>query len=255
MMRRKKHKTIFLSLLLYAANSFSCEEFRSDAFPPLKVSDGIIAFNEEPLLDNGKDIGDIRIEVSFVSCKGNKQRIAGLPFLTATGTVRAAFLEKVAANEKPALFIIHSVGVATYTGYNYMSDYYTIHVYDNTLAGYVRNNKISNYFGVGGDISSNPEQISLDYHFPYQTAEAVNSKLNSIAFKRWFRGENIKLKINKKTSIHATASLHDVTKMYLIKGDQAQQTSVEAGWVEFLFSTSKHKDIRGWIKCVDAEGC
>ncbi|MCO8309940.1 hypothetical protein [Pseudomonas mandelii] len=252
----KSFKLLALFLCLLAMNSFACESGKSDAFPALKAEDGFIVFNNEPLVDEGgQETEDVAIGVEFVPCVGNKKRIAGLPFLAATGTVKAAFFENSKTDGTPKLFIIHGVEIRSDTGVNYKGDYYSVHVFSRGAAGYVRDDRLSNYFGAGGDITSEPGGLVLVYNFPYKTADEISKKINSNAYKQWVDGNVVKLTMNKKTPIYSSANLSDITKMYLIKGDIVLQEAVEAGWIQIMFKTAKGKEIRGWVQCVDTSSC
>ncbi|EJM20897.1 hypothetical protein PMI21_00828 [Pseudomonas sp. GM18] len=235
----------------------TCEPPKSEAFPALNTDSGSIVFNyaklpeEEP---QGSD--DVAIDVDFVNCAdGSKKNMGGLPFLAATGRVQAAFFAQAEPEAEPVLFVIHAVGIRAYTGVNYLGDYYTVHAYSPTPTGYVRDERLSNYFGNGGDIARDAESEELVYTFPYKTTGDIVAKLNSAAYKRWAAGDRVTLTINKKTPIYSSPVLADMTKMYLIKGDSVLQEGVEAGWLKIMFKTPKGKAIRGWVQCNDADGC
>ncbi|MFJ2685479.1 hypothetical protein ACIOYV_17290 [Pseudomonas sp. NPDC087342] len=235
----------------------TCEPAKSEAFPVLNTDSGTIVFNYTKLPEEESQASDdVAIDVDFVNCAdGIKKNIGGLPFLAATGRVQAAFLAQAKPDTAPMLFIIHAVGIRAYTGVNYLGEYYTVHAYSPTAKGYVRDERLSNYFGNGGDIARDAESEELVYTFPYKTADELVAKLNSAAYKGWAAGDKVTLTINKKTSIYSSPVLADVTKMYLIQGDSVLQEGVEAGWVKILFKTPKGKAIRGWVQCGDAGGC
>jgi hypothetical protein len=235
----------------------TCDPPKSEAFPALNTDSGTIVFNYTKLPENeSQDPDDVAIDVDFVNCAdGAKKNIAGLPFLAATGAVKAAFFATTKPGAEPELIIIHAVGIRADTGVNYLGDYYTVHAYADTPAGYVRDERLSNYFGNGGDIARDPESEELVYTFPYKTADNIVAKLNSTAYKHWAAGDEVKLTINKKTSIYSSPVLAEVTKMYLIKGDSVLQEGAEAGFLKIMFKTPKGKAIRGWVLCGDADGC
>ncbi|KPN88338.1 hypothetical protein [Pseudomonas nunensis] len=235
----------------------TCEPPKSEAFPALNTDSGTIVFNYTKLPENeSQDPDDVAIDVDFVNCAdGAKKNIAGLPFLAATGAVKAAFLATTKPGAEPELIIIHAVGIRADTGVNYLGDYYTVHVYANAPAGYVRDERLSTYFGNGDDIARDAESEELVYTFPYKTADAIVAKLNSAAYKHWAAGDEVKLTINKKTSIYSSPVLAEVTKMYLINGDSVLQEGAEAGFLKIMFKTPKGKAIRGWVLCGDADGC
>lgn len=238
-------------------SKISCEPPKSEAFPALDTDSGSIVFNYAKLPEEeSQGADDVAIDVDFVSCAdGSKKNMGGLPFLAATGRVQAAFFARAEPEAEPVLFVIHAVGIRAYTGVNYLGDYYTVHAYSPTPTGYVRDERLSNYFGNGGDIARDAESEELVYTFPYKTADELVAKLNSATYKRWAAGNKVTLTINKKSFIYSSPVLADVTKMYLIQGDSVLQEGVEAGWVKILFKTPKGKAIRGWVQCGDADGC
>lgn len=235
----------------------TCNPPKSEAFPALQTESGAIVFNYTNLPeDESQDPDEKAIDVDFVNCAdGVKKNIGGLPFLAATGRVQAAFFAQAEPDAAPMLFVIHAVGIRADTGVNYLGDYYTVHAYANTPAGYVRDERLSNYFGNGGNIVRDFDSEELVYTFPYKTADDIVAKLNSTAYKHWVAGDEVKLTINKKTPIYSSPVLADVTKMYLIKGDSVLQEGAETGFLKILFKTPKGKAIRGWIQCGDADGC
>jgi hypothetical protein len=246
-----------ISSLKKILSSITCDPPKSEAFPALQTDSGSIVFNFAKLPeDESQASDDVAIDMDFVNCAdGSKKNIAGLPFLAATGAVKAAFFAAAKPGAEPELIIIHAVGIRADTGVNYLGDYYTVHAYARTATAYVRDEQLSNYFGNGGDIAHDPESEELIYTFPYKTAEDIVAKLNSTAYKHWAAGDEVKLTINKKTPIYSSPVLADVTKMYLIKGDSVLQEGVEAGWLNIMFKTPKGKQIRGWVQCGDADGC
>ncbi|MBU6960600.1 hypothetical protein KRR23_23000 [Pseudomonas sp. CVAP len=256
-MRVLKSAFVIFSVI-YSVSALACDVKVGSAFPSLPVENGAVVFDEAPI---EKDPGDtsadeqMGIDVNFVSCSdGTKKLIGKLPFLADTGKVRAAFFARTGQEAKESLFVIHSVEIHSDTGVKYSGDYYTVHVYQNTVNGYVRDERLSTYFGNGGDILSD-DYKDFVYVFPYKSESSIIEKLASASYKNWCMGAPVNLAINKKTSIHSSPVLADVTRMYLVAGDKVKQEGVEAGWLSIMFKTPKGKEIRGWIKCENADGC
>ncbi|APC19256.1 hypothetical protein BLL42_14510 [Pseudomonas frederiksbergensis] len=250
--------TLAIVSVIYSVGVFACDVQADKAFPSLLTENGVVVFDEAPI---EKEPGDasadeqIGIEVSFVSCSdGAKKLIGKLPFLADTGKVRAAFFARAGQDAKESLFVIHSVNIRSDTGVKYSGDYYTVHVYQDSANGYVRDERLSTYFGNGGDILSD-DYKDLVHVFPYKSESSIIEKLVSTSYKSWYVGAPVDLTINKKTSIHSSPVLADVTRMYLVAGDKVKQEGVEAGWLSIMFKTPKGKEIRGWIKCENAGGC
>lgn len=234
-------KEVFALLLFlvgcYVFSVSACEVPESRVFPALKADNGYIVFNEVPLVgdDGAPSVDEISIDVVFFDCiSGKSSRISGLPFLASTGQVRAAFFADAKDGEDKKLFIIHSVEIISDTGINYSGDYYTVHVYSKTPDGYIRNDHLSNYFGVGGDVLLNLDGNELKYRFPYKTPDAIVKKLESSSYRKWVAGEQINLTVKGKTIIYSSPNTADVTRMYLVGGDKVLQESIEAGWVKIM---------------------
>ncbi|AZD11349.1 hypothetical protein C4K26_5991 [Pseudomonas chlororaphis] len=255
-------KEVFALLLFlvgcYVFSVSACEVPESRVFPALKADNGYIVFNEVPLVGVGgtPSVDEISIDVVFFNCiSGKSTRISGLPFLAATGQVHAAFFADAKDGGGEKLFIIHSVEIASDTGINYSGDYYTVHVYAKSSAGYIRDDRISNYFGVGGDILLDINDTVLKCRFPYKTSEEIVKRLESDLYRKWVAGEKINLKIQSKTAIYSSPNTADVTRMYLVGGDMVLREGIEAGWVKVMFKTPKNKEVRGWIMCKAVDGC
>lgn len=239
----------------HAVSSSACEAPESKAFPPLDTGNGYIVFNEVPLLggDGVASVDETSIDVGFVSCAdGTEKRISGLPFLAATGRVRAAFFSDAKDGGSPKLFIIHSVEISSDTGVRYSGEYYTVHVYSKSSSGYRRDERLSNYFGTGGDVLSDGSETDLKYEFPYKTSSEIIERLSSGSYRKWLVGEPVKLEVDRKTFIYSAPNTADVTRMYLVKGDVVLQEDVGGGWVKIMFKSAKNKEIRGWIISIDA---
>ncbi|WKW30617.1 hypothetical protein KIH13_16995 [Pseudomonas viridiflava] len=100
--------------------------------------------------------------------------------------------------------------------------------------------KLSSYFGYGTDIYDKNYK-GLIYTFPYKTESSIVSKLSSEEFISWSSGDTQNLRINKKTYIYSSPVIGDVTKMYLVAGDEVKQEAVEAGWVSMVYTSAKGK--------------
>lgn len=243
---------------MFSTSAFSCDTQPGKAFPSLVRENEIFVFDEVPI---EKEPGgtstteQIGIDINLFDCSSATKKLVGqLPFLASTGKIRAAFFAKTGKNSKVRLFVIHSVEIRADTGLKYSGDYYTINIYKKSTKGYIRDEQISSYFGDGGDILSN-DYKELAYTFPYKTELSIVEKLATENYRNWVAGTPTTLTTNKKTLIYPGPVLAEPTKMFLIKGDEVKQEAVQAGWLSVMFKTPKGKEIRGWIKCEDADGC
>ncbi len=256
-MRHLKYTLAALSIM-YSISVFSCNIQTGKAYPSITTENGIIVFDETSLkkeAGNTSTDEEIGIDVNFFNCSdGTKTLIGELPFLANTGKIKAAFFAKAGQNDAQSLFVIHSVEIRSDTGVRYGSDYYGVHVYKKTKNGYIADKKTSSYFGFGGDILDQ-NYNNLTYVYPYKTELSITKKLATASYKNWLTGTLPPLTINKKTTIYEGPVIDDNSHMYLIKGDKVKQEAIEAGWLSITFKTSKDKEVRGWIKCEDANGC
>lgn len=250
--------TLFVLSVSCSLNIYACEFSDGKAFPSLTVEEGAIVFD---LVSIEKEPGDasageqLGIDVNFLNCNdGSKKIIGQLPFLADTGKVRAAFFTDAEQDEVNELFVIHSVEIRSDAGVRYSGDYYTVVVYRKNHDGYVQDDRLTKYFGSGGDILDNDYQEFL-YVFPYKDQSSISDKLASRSYKEWRSGKPVNLVVNRKSPLYISPVLADITGMYLVAGDKVKQESVEAGWLSVLYRTAKGNVIRGWIQCANADGC
>jgi len=248
---------LFVSAFV-AFSVFACEPPQGGAYKPISVEEGVIAFDFVPIEKESGDTSkmqEVGIDVNLYKCSGETRELIGqLPYLAGTGKVRDAFLYDADGGSEKKLFVIHSVEIRSDTGVKYSGEYYSVNVYKQKNGSYVRDDRLSVYFGDGGDVLAENYKDLL-YTFPYKGEGAILKKLNSGSYKKWRAGSPVSLVINKKTPIYESPVLTDVTRMYLVAGDTVSQDAVEAGWLSIIYKTSKGKIIRGWIQCANADGC
>lgn len=237
---------------------FACEPPQGDAFKHIPVEGGAIIFDYAPIEKESGDTSkteEVGIDVNLYKCSGQARELIGqLPYLADTGKVRDAFLYDADGAGEKKLFVIHSVEIRSDTGVKYSGEYYSVNVYKVEGGRYVRDDRLSTYFGDGGDVWAENYKGFL-YTFPYKSEMSVLEKLNSKSYSAWRSGTPVTLVVNKKTPIFVSPVLADVTHMYLVPGDKVWQDAVEAGWLSIVYKTSKGKEVRGWIQCGNADGC
>ncbi|MEE4672055.1 hypothetical protein V2L05_22755 [Pseudomonas alliivorans] len=250
---------VFVFSVLSSFNAISCVLPESKAFPAVTAGNAAITFDFVPIDDEtGSAVAEgdkqVGIDINLFDCKdGSKKLMGQLPFLADTGKVKAAFFANIGPNNDRRLFVIHGVEIRSDTGERYSGDYYTVQVYKPVNHRYVEDDKLSGYFGYGADVLDKDNKIV--YAFPYKTEKSVVSRLGSKVFDDWRTGAYIKLKVNKKTYIHNSPVASDITKMYLIIGDEVEQKAMEAGWVSIVYTSAKGKKISGWVLCADLDKC
>ncbi|MCQ4268910.1 hypothetical protein NAV28_16935 [Pseudomonas stutzeri] len=240
------------------ANSLACaEKTVDDMYNPILLGDDTaIRFKKsETPIDPDENVFPIIIVVHECDTERETQ-FAKLPYLGDPGEVDSAFLADSDFDGKAELFVIHRVVLYSDTGINYGSDYFTTQVYNRLHPpAYERNERISAYFGAGGDVLSSPASDKLIYDYPYKSEAAIKSRLASSQYKAWLGQKHIITRILRKTFLYDQANVADRTSKYLIVGDEALVLDQKAGWLEIVFHNKKKGEVKGWIQCKDTLEC
>ncbi|GFM80208.1 hypothetical protein PSCICN_09000 [Pseudomonas cichorii] len=251
-------KILVTFCVMCSFNAFSCDVLEGKAFRSISVENGVITFDLVPIDEDAGDTSagkQLGVDVNFFNCNtGDRSLIGQLPFLADTGEVKAAFLANAEQGPEKELFVIHGVEIRSDTGIKYSGDYYSVHAYKKSPNSYTKDEKLSRYFGEGGDILGN-DYKEVVYLFPYKSENAVISKLKSETYKRWSAEAPVTLVVNKKSFLYNSPVLADMSRMYLVAGDRVTQEAVEAGWISIVYKTAKGTLIRGWIQCGNVDGC
>lgn len=171
-----------------------------------------------------------------------------------TARVRAAFFSDTRQGGDSKLFVIHSVEIRSDTGVKYSSDYFTVSIYTRNHDTYLKDNRLSRYFGNGADVLDD-DYKNFRYVFPYKDQASIVERLASDSYSAWSAGSLITLVVDQKSPLYSSPVLADVTQMYVVAGDKVKQDDVEGGWLSITYSKSKGKIIRGWIQCANLKGC
>ncbi len=186
----------------------------------------------------------------------SKTQFAELPYLGDPGEVESAFLADSDFDGNAELFVIHRTTLYSDTGISYGSDYFTTLVYKSLAPlTYERSERISAYFGAGGDVLSSPMSDKLVYEHPYKSEAAIQSRLSSAQYKAWFEQKHITTRILDKTYLYSQPNVADKTSKYLIPDDEVLIVGQRAGWLEAVFHNKKKGRIKGWIQCKDTLEC
>lgn len=250
----------FLALVIntsYAASSSCVEKTAGDVYNPILQGDGtVIRFkkSEAPVDPDGNIFPLIILEQE---CDAEiETQFAELPYLGDPGKVDSAFLVDSDFDGKAELFVIHRVTLYSDTGIRYGSDYFTTLVYKRLDSQrYERNERISAYFGEGGDVLSSSTSDKLIYDYPYKSEAAIKSRLASAQYKAWFEQAPITTRVLHKTYLNDHANIAEKTSKYLIAGDEVLVLDQKSGWLEIVFHNEKKGDIKGWIQCKDTLEC
>ncbi|MCQ4272467.1 hypothetical protein NA655_15680 [Pseudomonas kuykendallii] len=238
-------------------NSQACTLYsREDLYNPITIDNSsVIGFKISSIsIDQNEDIFPV-IMVKRNCDTGSEAKIAELPYLGDPGKVGSAFLADSDFDGTPEIFVIHRTVLYSDTGVNYGSDYFTTLVYKSSGAlNYKLSERISSYFGAGGDVLSSTASDTLTYEYPYKSEAAIRNRIASAPYKAWLENKSITTRILRKTFLYDNANVADRTSKYLISGDRVQVFSQNAGWLAVVFE-DKENITRGWIQCKDTLEC
>jgi len=246
----------FMFMCVCSQVAYSCTDEKGSGYPSLKADGGFVVFDEVLLGESERtsiQSDEMGINVGFYDCiTGTKNLIGELPYLASTGKVEAAFFADANRDGVDELFVLHRVGIRSDTGVLYAGDYYTVLIYSKSSQGYSINNRISNYFGRGGDILADRDESNLAYEFPYKSEKAIRQKLSATNYLRWLQGNTVEFLTKHKTLLYETPILSDGTINFLPEGTSVIQNEVEAGWISV---TSDRLGDSGWVRCGDIDAC
>ncbi|MEZ0470344.1 FG-GAP repeat domain-containing protein [Luteimonas salinilitoris] len=254
-------KTFFIAIALSGCQTVSalsdCAiDNLQQAAPPIYDGNKAICFMLKPLTDeSGRNPSNEEPQVSIYiyNQNGEHENLDDLPYLAGTGKVRGSFFLDANNDGNSDIFVIHSIEIRSDTGENYVSDYYTVSVYTENGGKYERNEKISKWFGTGGDIAEPIDQTNKDYNiiyeFPYKTKESIESSINSPIYQNWLSGRQLSGTIREKASLHSFPVVADKTRSYLIAEDRVIIKSETAGWCEIQYLSESNELINMWTEC------
>ncbi|MFP6861105.1 hypothetical protein [Pseudomonas sp.] len=241
----------------YADESICKIESAKDLYSPLVLDEGFaIRFKYSNIsVDPSGDIFPITI-VGQNCDTGTETQIAELPYLGDPGKIESAFLADSNFDGKAELFVIHRTTLYSDTGISYGSDYFTTLIYRRlSPLTYEWSERVSTYFGAGGDILLSPESDELIYVFPYKTESSIQNELFSEKYRAWLEQKAITTKILRKTYLHNQANVADKSTKYLIAEDTVHVVGQNAGWLNIVFYNKKKGAVKGWIQCHDTAIC
>lgn len=137
---------------------------------------------------------------------------------------------------------------------NYLKYYSTLAYKCDSKYRCVFDEKISTFFGSGGDLLNNNTNEKLNTYI-YKTEENVKKALKSDFFNSWLNNTLINGHIIKKTILNDIPGYTGTdTDVYLTTGLNFIVTDVSSGWLKINYIKNNHK-IDGWIKCRDTNLC
>src|SRR5574344_1064936 len=215
---------LFILLLLF----FSCG---AQSEVSIHGDRGTLFFVEKP----DETIGDNVIAVFFDDKNGGRYFVDYLPYLSSKGIVKESFYLNT-DTLKERYIVIHQSQIDSDTGMNW-SSYFNVIVFSYSNGRLTRDDKLTSYFGSGGDIA-NPNGVgSISYSFPYKKKEKIIQATGKNEFKKWMIGEDAKLKIKAKSYFFPEPIPINRSKSYLIKGDDVLRKKHESGWDYIMYKS------------------
>lgn len=139
--------------------------------------------------------------------------------------------------------------------FNYLNRYYIIRVYECNKNNFCNEDeKLSNFFGSGGDIIDYKNK-KIIYKFPYSTEVELKNELSSKLFKDWMNGKLDSGIVLRKTFINEVNNFTPEHVGYLIKGNKFKIKEVTSRWLNIVYLTKNGRKISGWIACQDTTVC
>jgi hypothetical protein len=244
---------IFLFALLYWTQAFStskCASLQGEVTSFMAVNGGGICFVLQPLLDNdGKAVStmDKQINLYYVTSQLKLKKIGEMPYSGASGEVKDAFLLDVNRDKEDELIVIHAVEHRSDVGTSMTSSFYSVFVFNQTNDAITLNERATNWYGYGADISTEDGRKIL-YIFPYKDRSAIQNSLSSPFIRFLVNESSVSAKIIRKTYLYNSPLAQDITKKYLVSGDKVILKGVTASWCDIQYDNGKIL-LEMWVNC------
>ncbi|WP_339015054.1 hypothetical protein [Aeromonas popoffii] len=198
-------------------------------------------------------VGDNVIATFFDENNGEKYFVDDLPYLSSKGKVQDAFYLNT-DKLKSRYFVIQQSQIDSDTGMNW-SNYFNVIVFSYVNGRLTKDDKLTSYFGSGGDILNPNGANSIDYSFPYNKKEKIIQTASKPEFYAWMKGQDVKLKIKGKSYFFPEPLPINRAKSYLIEGDVVLRTKHESGWDYVVYKSTKGREYSGWMPCSLTGSC
>lgn len=238
-----------LSLLLLATStsaSASCDTPRpGQAHAPLMLGDNTVSFIFQPVFDEqgrALDSEGPQIVVYFRE-KGKSAVLAGeLPYLATTGRIEDAFVQDIDHDNQPDVIVIHSAEVRSQT--DFQGPFYSVLAFTRANGSLTLNERVSRWFGSGGDTS----QVPGGQPFPYKTRASIQAASGTSLFDLSSSSHTLTGTIGSKAFLYNSPVPQDKTRKYLVKGDKVTIEDATAGWCKVTYAGNK-KPLQMWTHC------
>lgn len=187
------------------------------------------------------------------NCKDKNKLIDKIEFPSGSPSINFVSQEVVNNRNYIVLSMSYPENYRDFTNRFGYSSYNVVNVYECGEKCTI-NNKISNFFGSGGDVI-NLELNEIVYKFPYSNLCSIKNVLRSKLFNDWYLNKAINGEVINKTFINDVSNYTVDHLGYLVKGDKFLINNISAGWLDIIYKNKKGQTITGWILCTDTNLC
>ncbi|MBL0655916.1 hypothetical protein [Aeromonas caviae] len=198
-------------------------------------------------------IGDDVIAIFFDDKHGERYFVDYLPYLSSKGKIHDGFYlntETLGAR----YFVIQQSQIDSDTGMNWFN-YFNVVVFSYLNGKLMKDDKLTSYFGSGGDIINPNGANSIPYVFPYSEQENIIKAVSKPEFEAWMKGHNVRLTITGKSHFFPEPLPINRTKSYLVEGDIVLREKHESGWDYIIYKSAKGREYSGWMPCSLTGSC
>lgn len=198
-------------------------------------------------------IGDDVIAAFFDDNKGEKYFVDYLPYLSSKGKIQDSFYlntDKLTSK----YFVVQELQIDSDTGMNW-SIFFNVIVFSYLNGKLTRDEKLTSYFGSGGDVINPNGADSVTYSFPYNKKEGILQTVSKPEFDAWMKGQDVKLKIKGKSYFFPEPLPINRAKSYLVEGDVVLRKKHESGWDYVVYKSTKGREYSGWMPCSLTGSC
>ncbi|WP_440893213.1 hypothetical protein AAGU50_09230 [Aeromonas dhakensis] len=200
-----------------------------------------------------ESIGDDVIAIFFDDIHGGKYFVDSLPYLSSKGKIHDGFYLN-SGELKSRYFVIQQSQIDSDTGMNWFN-YFNVIVFYYHNGKLTKDEKLTSYFGSGGDIF-NPNGVnSIPYSFPYRDKTNIVKSISKPEFSAWMKGLDVKLKIKGKSHFFPEPFPINKAKSYLVEGDSVLRKKHESGWDYIIYKSEKGREYSGWMPCSSTGSC
>ena len=187
------------------------------------------------------------IAIYSVSKSEGRMLVYDLPYAETKGVISDVFAFSVTDAIEKVLFVVHSVEAPM--SWDAVSDIYDVAVIRAQTGRLVKDEKLSRFFGLGGDLLD--MHVKGGYVYPYKERRAVVGAVRSLLFDFICASVSVSGVVQEKAFLYGgdvEPSVQDPKGMYLIKGDKVMLEDSTAGWCKVSY-LGGGKEIKRWMQC------